>query len=61
MDFKKAGCLGLMAYSEAFERDFPVKKTKAVQSIATLNSPGAAGSLLGDAELFEQSPGYVWL
>ncbi|MCP1499429.1 hypothetical protein J2Y86_004136 [Pseudomonas migulae] len=47
MDFKKAGCLGLMAYSEAFERDFPVKKTKAVQSIATLNSPGAAGSLLG--------------
>ncbi|MHC8398753.1 hypothetical protein ACYZTX_04465 [Pseudomonas sp. MDT1-17] len=47
MEFKKTGCLDLTAYSEAFERDFSVKKTKTVQRMATLNSPGAAGSLLG--------------
>lgn len=47
MILKKAGSLDLTAYSEAFERDFSIKKTKAVQRIATQDSPGAAGSLLG--------------
>ncbi|WP_460148093.1 hypothetical protein [Pseudomonas sp. S2_A02] len=47
MEFKKTQCLDLSAYSETFERDFSVKKTKTIQRIVTLNSSGAAGSLLG--------------
>ncbi|WP_237886629.1 hypothetical protein [Pseudomonas sp. PGPR40] len=47
MKLNKTEYLNLTAYSEAFERDFLVKKTKTVQRTATLNSPGAAGSLLG--------------
>lgn len=47
MDFKNARYLDLTACSEAFERDFSAKKTKSVQGVVTMDSPGAAGCLSG--------------
>lgn len=46
MDIKKAGCLDLTAYSEAFERDFGTRQATAVPRFATFDQTGAAGSLL---------------
>ena len=47
MDIKETGRLDLLAYPEAFERDFAPIKTRSVRSIVTQEQQAAAGSLLG--------------
>lgn len=46
MILNKAGCLDLMAYPEAFARDFPRSRIKTLRSEALQDYRGAAGSLL---------------
>jgi hypothetical protein len=47
MDIKKTGRLDLLAYPEAFERDYAPIKTRSVRGIVTQEKQVAAGSLLG--------------